>query len=133
MLIFKKRSAVCLQDGHGPCALLQLPELETSDTEDTTDDEDDYKSIRSRQRSNRKRKIRPTGLPEDTGYTMGQFLQDLNPEMTSTQQSQFETQTTNRDTTVQESQTMDSFSSAYDAQSRSSSRKKKKKKTVAGF
>ena len=30
-----------------------------------------------------------SGLPEDTRYTMDQFLQGLDPEMTSTQQTQF--------------------------------------------
>ena len=81
--------------------------------------EDEYESVRSKREPKKKRKkdltpgikltqlptyflkytlftssqlfiyILISGLPEDTRYTMDQFLQGLDPEMTSTQQTQF--------------------------------------------
>ena len=100
-------------------------------------DSNDYESIKSKKR---KKELAPE-LPEDTRYTMDQFLQDLDPEMTSTQQSQLnetsivETEEYNAgkpQRILNPDKSVDS-SSMHDVQSRGSSKKKKKKRVIAGF
>ena len=103
-------------------------ECETSSVSD-----DETKSLRSIQR---KKKDLATGLPEDKNYSIQQFIQGLDPEMTSTQQSQFETnesqvfyqdQSTRMELDVEDNSMYDSMSKA------SSKKKKKKKRAIVGF
>ena len=112
----------------GEPLILSEFETGTSDNEDTSDDE--TKSVRARQR--KRQKNLPKGLPEDTTYTMDQFLQGLHPEMTSTQESYFahdESQNLADDEATQLN--IDAESSLHE--SRGSKKKKKKKKAIAGF
>ena len=92
------------------------------------------------------------GLPEDTAYSMREFMHGLDPEMTSTQQSQFETTSTqqssnfftaaNLNTENDDPFSQDSFVDmdkstiiGSDVMSKTSSKKqkKKKKKSTIGF
>ena len=141
--------------------LLIPSDFDTSANENTTDDEDDdTKSIRSRVwRAKRKLNLTP-GLPEDTTYSMREFIQGLDPEMTSTQQSQFQMTSTQQSqfemTSTQQSDfatdaggffpnsepddnlqdlEKSSVGRGHDTMSRSSSKKpkKKKKRATIGF
>ena len=49
-------------------------DFDTSATDDTTDDEDDTKSMRSRQVLAKRRLNLTPGLPEDTTYSMREFM-----------------------------------------------------------
>jgi len=109
--------------------------------------EDDKQSILLRYwKAKRKLNLTP-GLPEDTTYSMREFMHGLDPEMTSTQQSQFETTSTQQSNNLNtenddlfssqlsETVDMDKSSIGYDNISRTSSKKqkKKKKKSTIGF
>ncbi len=118
--------------------------LAISDASDTDDTDDDTKSIRSRQLIKRRKKNLTPGLPEDRDYTMEQFLQGLDdPEMTSTQQSQFENNETlpaaeSQSQTQESSFNLDRSSlhetmSKGSSQQQSSRKKKRKKKAIVGF
>ena len=54
--------------------LMLTSDFDTSATDDTTDDEDDTKSIRSRQTLAKRRLNLTPGLPEDTTYSMREFI-----------------------------------------------------------
>ena len=54
--------------------LMLTSDFDTSATDDTTDDEDDTKSMRSRQTLARRRLNLTPGLPEDTTYSMREFI-----------------------------------------------------------
>jgi len=116
--------------------------------------EDDKQSILLRYwKAKRKLNLTP-GLPEDTTYSMREFMHGLDPEMTSTQQSQYETTSTQQSNNfftaailntenddlfssqISETVDMEKSSIGYnDNMSRTSSKKqkKKKKKSTIGF
>ena len=54
--------------------LMLTSDFDTSATDDTTDDEDDTKSMRSRQALAKRRLNLTPGLPEDTTYSMREFM-----------------------------------------------------------
>ena len=54
--------------------LMLTSDFDTSATDDTTDDEDDTKSMRSRQVLAKRRLNLTPGLPEDTTYSMREFM-----------------------------------------------------------
>ena len=113
-----------------------------SETGSDTETEADFKSIKSREREQKRRKLK--GVPEDPDYTLDQFL-GFDPEVTSTQNSTVMKKNPASQSSFSQdmfgSQTLDS--SNFDSQSRpesrtSSARKKKikpkpKRKSVIGF
>ena len=113
-----------------------------SETGSDTETEADFKSIKSREREQKRRKLK--GVPEDPDYTLDQFL-GFDPEVTSTQNSTVMKKVPASQSSFSQdmfgSQTLDS--SNFDSQSRpesrtSSARKKKikpkpKRKSVIGF
>ena len=108
-----------------------------SEADTSSVSEDETRSLRSLRR---KKKDLATGLPEDPNYSLEQFIHDLDPEMTSTQQSQFSTQQSQFSTQQSQfSETLENTelaeNSVYDSMSKTSStrKKKKKKRAVVGF